>query len=159
MTLKEQGFFSNYLDRLENLNKHLSQEIQGLPQTALDWSPGPETNSLAVLLAHIAGSLRYWIGDVALEQPSGRVREQEFQTRGLGAEALQRRLDEVVVYARLNLPRLSLADLDQKRQPGRGEEMVTCGWALLHALEHGYLHLGHVELTRQLWENQVSSRR
>ena len=28
---------------------------------------------------------------------------------------------------------------------------VTCGWALLHALDHAYLHLGHVQITCQLW--------
>jgi hypothetical protein len=25
-------------------------------------------------------------------------------------------------------------------------------WALLHALEHTTLHLGQIQLTRQLWE-------
>jgi hypothetical protein len=27
-------------------------------------------------------------------------------------------------------------------------------WSLLHALEHTALHLGHMQLTRQLWEQQ-----
>jgi len=50
------------------------------------------------------------------------------------------------------LPRLGLADLEQARQDEDGP--VSCGWALLHALEHAYLHLGHIQLTCQLWRQQ-----
>lgn len=153
MELKTQILFPDYLERLENLLKHLSEAIQDLPQTALDWVPGPEMNSLAVLLAHTTGSLRYWIGDVALGDPSGRVREREFQVHGLEAEELQRRLDEVLYYVRANLTRLSLEELGSQRQLPDGGP-VTRAWALLHALEHGYLHLGHIQLTRQLLENR-----
>ncbi len=155
MSMNQPIFFPEYLERLENLNKKLSQAIQGLPQAALDWVPGPEMNSLAVLLAHTIGSLRYWIGDVALGEPSGRVREREFQTRGLDGDEFLRRLDEVLAFVRLNLPRLDLEELDRQRPEEAGREPVTCGWALLHALEHGYLHLGHIQITRQLWEHRV----
>jgi len=145
-------FFNDYLERLENLNRHIHQEVQALPQEALDWSPGVDMNSIEVLVAHIAGSLRNWIGDVALGDPSSRVREREFQTRGESKSDLLARLDSVVDYARDNLPRLSLKDLDQVRHLEKEDR--TVGWALLHALEHGYLHLGHIELTRQLWEQK-----
>ena len=60
-----------------------------------------------------------------------------------------RRLDAVIDDARGTLPRLDLTDLDQARQDEDGT--VTCGWVLLHALEHAYLHLGHVQITCQLW--------
>jgi hypothetical protein len=106
---------------------------------------------VAVLLAHIAGLLHEGM-DIALSDPPGRVRELEFQTRGvLGAEML-RRLDAVIDYARGALPRLGLEDLDKERKDEDGT--VTCGWALLHALEHAYLHLGHVQLTCQMWRQR-----
>lgn len=156
MEQKKQIFFPDYLERWENLHKHLNQAIQGLPQAALDWVPGPDMNSLAVLLAHTAGSLRYWIGDIALGEPSGRVREREFQTHGLDGDEFEHRLDDVLEYVRTNLPRLSLQELDRQRNLEAEGKPVTCGWALLHALEHGYLHLGHIQITRQLWENRAS---
>ncbi|MCL4560530.1 MAG: DinB family protein [Chloroflexi bacterium] len=146
----ETNFFANYLERLENLQRNIRNEIQDLPQEAIDWVPGPEMNPTGVLLAHIAGSLRYWIGDVALGDSSGRIRESEFKTYGLSAVELLRRMEAVIDYARGALPRLRLSDLEQKRRTEEGEE-VACGWALLHALEHGYLHLGHLQLTTQLW--------
>jgi uncharacterized damage-inducible protein DinB len=144
-------FFADYLDRLENLDKGLYKEIEALPAEAMDWVPGPDMNSSAVLLAHTTGALRYWVGDIALGDPSGRVRELEFQTRGLSAAELLDRLEAVLDYTRKALPRLSLDDLEQERRTPAGE-VITCGWALLHALEHSYLHLGHIQLTSQLWK-------
>ena len=106
-------------------------------------------NSVAVLLAHIAGVLQEGM-DIALSAPPRRVRAQEFQTRGVLSAEMLRRLDAVIDYARGTLPRLGLTDLDQARQDEDG--MVTCGWALLHAPDHAYLHLGHVQITCQMWK-------
>jgi uncharacterized damage-inducible protein DinB len=148
-------FFADYLERLEGLQRRLYQDVQDLPAEAIDWSPGPNMNSVAVLLAHITGVLHEGI-DIALGDPPGRVRAQEFQTRGVLSAEMLRRLDAVIDYARGALPRLGLADLDKERQDEDGP--VTCGWALLHALEHAYLHLGHVQLTCQLWRQTIMNR-
>ena len=104
--MKDQ-FFADYLERLEGLQRGLHKEVRELPAEAMDWSPGPQMNSVAVLLAHIAGVLHEGI-DIALGDPPGRVREQEFQTRGVLSAEMLRRLDAVIDYARSALPRLSL---------------------------------------------------
>ena len=140
--------FADYLERLEGLQRRLHKDVQDLPAEAMDWLPGPAMNSVAVLLAHIAGVLQEGI-DIALDDPPSRVREQEFQTRGVLSAEMLRRLDAVIDYARSALPRLGLEDLDQERKDE--DATITCGWALLHALEHAYLHLGHLQLTCQIW--------
>jgi hypothetical protein len=145
--MKDQ-FFADYLQRLEDLQRRLRRDVHDLPAEAIDWSPGPNMNSVAVLLAHITGVLQEGI-DIALDQPPSRVRAQEFQTRGvLNAEMLHR-LEAVIDDARGALPRLGLDDLAQARQDEDGP--ITAGWALIHALDHAYLHLGHVQLTCQIW--------
>ena len=148
--MKDQ-FFMDYLQRLEDLQHRLHQSMRDLPAEVMDWAPGPEMNSVAVLLAHIAGLLHEGM-DIALGDPPDRVREQEFQTRGVLSAEMLRRLDAVIDYARGALPRLGLEDLDKQRQDEDG--MVTCGWALLHALEHAYLHLGHLQVTCQMWRQR-----
>jgi hypothetical protein len=55
-------------------------------------------------------------------------------------------------HARSALPNLDLTDLDKAREDEDGS--VTCGWILLHALEHAYLHLGHLQLTCQMWRHR-----
>ena len=143
--------FADYQERLEDLQHRLHREVQDLSSEAIDWSPGPQMNSVAVLLAHITGLLQEGI-DIALNNPPSRVREQEFQTRGVLGTEMLRRLDAVIDYARDAMPRLGLEDLDKERKDEDGT--VTCGWAMLHALEHAYLHLGHVQLTCQMWRQR-----
>jgi hypothetical protein len=144
-------FFVDYLERLEDLQHRLHKEVQDLPANAMDWSPGPDMNSVAVLLAHIVGLLREGI-DIALGDPPARVRALEFRTRGVSSVDMLSRLDTAIDHARDSLPRLGLEDLDQDRTDEDGT--ITCGWALLHALEHAYLHLGHLQLTCQMWRQK-----
>lgn len=143
--------FADYLQRLEDLQHRLHKEVQDLPAEAMDWSPGPEMNSAAILLAHITGLLREGI-DLALDDPPSRVRAQEFRTRGILSAEMLRRFDAAIDYSHSALPRLTLEDLDKERKDEDG--MITCGWALLHALEHTYLHLGHLQLTCQMWRQK-----
>ncbi|MEZ4869409.1 MAG: DinB family protein [Caldilineaceae bacterium] len=149
--MKDQ-FFVDYLERLEGLQHWLDRTaVRDLPPAAMDWSPGPQMNSVAVLLAHITGVLHEGI-DLALDEPPSRVRAQEFQTHGVPSAEMLDRLDRVIDYAREALPRLAFEDLGKARTDEDGP--VTCGWALLHALEHAYLHLGHLQLTCQLWRQR-----
>jgi uncharacterized damage-inducible protein DinB len=143
--------FADYLERLEGLQRRLHKDVQDLPAEAMDWLPGPTMNSVAVLLAHIAGVLHEGMA-IALGDPPGQVRAQEFQTRGVLSTEMLRRLDAVIDYARSALPRLGLEDLAKERTDE--DATITCGWALLHALEHAYLHLGHLQVTCQMWRQR-----
>ena len=148
-------FFTAYLERLEILHEGIKGALVGLPVDALDWQPGPDTNSIAVLVVHIAGAERYWIGDVAGQEPSGRNRAAEFEISGLSAAALGEYLDESLRHARAIVGRLSVADLARPRPSERHERTFTVAWSLLHALEHTAVHSGHIDLTKQLWEEQA----
>jgi uncharacterized damage-inducible protein DinB len=149
----------DYLERLEVLHNEIWRAIAGLPQEALDWVPGPGMNSLGVLVVHLAGAERYWIGDVAGEDRSGRVRKAEFQTHGLGVEALASLLTETLIHSRNVLAKLTTADLDAQRHSVRDGETYTVAWCLAHALEHTGLHLGHIQVTRQLWDQRAAEKK
>jgi len=144
-------FFADYLERLESMQKRLHMEVRDLPVEAMDWLPGPAMNSAAVLLAHITGVLKEGI-DIALNLTPSRNRKQEFQMRGVSGVEMLNNLDVVMEYAKKMLPLLDLEDLDKLREDEDGT--FTCGWILLHALEHTYLHLGHLQLTCQMWRQR-----
>ena len=146
----EDQLITDYLERLEYLQRHIHQAVDPLPEAALDWVPGQDMNSVAVLLAHTAGSLRFWIGDVVDQTPSGRDRAAEFKVKNVGWDVLKSRLDENLKYIRGALEKLSLANLAETRL-SRDGRTVTVAWALLHAVEHSSLHLGHIEVTSQMW--------
>jgi uncharacterized damage-inducible protein DinB len=147
-------FCIDFLDRLDELHTGLKQAIQGLSQEALDWSPGEGMNSITVLIVHLTGAERYWIGDVALGETSGRDRAAEFRASGIPLDVLQARLADTSSYAQSALTQLTLGDLEQERVSPRDGRKFTVAWALLHALEHTAIHLGHIQVSRQLWEQQ-----
>jgi uncharacterized damage-inducible protein DinB len=151
-----QTFFKDYLDLMQDCHNGILQALDGLPPAALDWIPGQDMNSISVLLAHITGSARYWIGDIAAQEPSNRDREAEFRVRNVEADVWRKRLADNLEYARTVLDKMSLQDLEAARvRPSDGREF-TVAWALLHALEHATLHLGQIQITRQLWEQKGS---
>jgi uncharacterized damage-inducible protein DinB len=145
-------YFNDYLDRLSLMHAELNAALQGLPQAALDWTPAPGANSLAVLVVHTAGAERYLIGDCVLGEPSGRDREAEFRLRDLPAEALEQRLDDSLAYIQQVLAGLTLQDLTALRPWPRQHRQVTVGWLLSHLLAHTAIHAGHAQVTRQWWE-------
>lgn len=144
----------NYLKRIEDLRGQVRDLIADLPAEALNWRPveGAEehgTNSLAVLAAHIAGAEHFWIAEVIGRQPPTRDRAAEFALRVADASELIQRLDRVAAETHTVFSALSPADLDDVRQvEGR---TVPVRWGILHVVDHTALHLGHMQLTYQLW--------
>jgi len=146
--------YESYFHHLRELHNMIKRAAEGLPAEGLDWAPAPETNSLAVLMVHVAGAERHWIGEIVGRQPIDRNRSAEFETAGLGQAELERHLDDALELSRRVLERLVLQDLTQLRQlPPQGRE-VSVAWALAHALDHTAQHAGHAELTRQLWDQR-----
>jgi uncharacterized damage-inducible protein DinB len=144
----------NYLQRIEDLRGQVRDLIASLPAEALNWRPiegGEEhtTNSLAALAAHVAGAEHFWIGEVIGGQPPTRDRDAEFAFRAGNAAELVRRLEETGAETRQVFARLSAVDLEGVRQ-ARGRT-VPVRWGLLHVIDHTALHLGHMQLTYQLW--------
>jgi hypothetical protein len=147
-------FCVNYIELLKDLNQKFVATFDGLPAEALDWQPGADMNSFCVLVVHTTGSARFWIG-VALGDPSDRNRDLEFQAKGLSAAELKERFTTLEAYVIGALERFTPLDFARMNPvPNRGVFQVSTGYGLLHALEHTGLHLGHAQITRQLWEQR-----
>ena len=151
-----QPFFTAYLNNLQEFHDEIRTAIKGLPQEGLDWAPGPEINPLNVLVVHLTGAEHYWIGDVIAGKPSERDREAEFTVRGVAEQELIQRLRENEHFFQKALEPLALQDLEAMRTSPRNGRSVAVGWALCHVLKHTALHLGHMQITRQLWEQRES---
>lgn len=149
-----ESLFTDLLQRFETIHKAIETAVADLPAEAMDWKPGPEMNSIAVILAHTTGAWRYWAGDVAGDKPSGRVRAEEFETFNVDAAEMLGRLNAALETTRQVLAELELSRLGEVRTAGMFNEERTRGWALFHALEHTALHAGHIQMTRQLWDQR-----
>ena len=149
-----QPFFADYLSNLQEFHDVIRKAIKGLPQHVLDWKYSPDMNSMNVLVVHLIGAERYWIGDVIAGEPSGRDRESEFMVRGISEIELLEKLNEIENYIRRKLETFTLQEVEESRISPRNSREVTVGWALCHVLKHTALHVGHIQITRQLWEKQ-----
>ena len=155
-------YFEDYVDRLLSLHNDYKKAINGLSVEALDWVPGADMNSLCVMIVHTTAVERFMVGDVAAGISSNRVRAAEFQAKGLDEAALITRLDDTWAFVREIVSTFTLEDLSAVRElpPGGSKpvttmESLSVGWALMHALTHTGLHLGHAQITRQLWDQET----
>jgi uncharacterized damage-inducible protein DinB len=146
----------DYLERLQSLHAQVETAVDGLPIEALDWAPGDGMNSLGVLVTHLAGAQRYWIGEVLGSDNAGRDRDAEFLATGQDGETLSARLAGVLAHTRQVLQGLTYQDLQEGHYSTRDGHRFTGAWCLNHALGHTALHLGHIQITRQLWDQHRS---
>jgi phage terminase large subunit-like protein len=148
--------FEDFILNLQELHDEAQRLLAGLPQPALDWTPAVEINSLAVLAVHLCGAERYWVGEVVGGEPFVRDRPAEFRAQGLTADELTRGLEYSLTNVRGVLEKLTSADLERLHLTRDGRQ-VRAGWVLGHVLKHTAIHLGHMQLMRQWWEEQQGS--
>lgn len=145
----------SYLERINDLRGQVSALLTGLPTEALNWRPleGSEehaTNSLAVLATHVAGAEHFWIGEVVGRRSPTRDRDAEFRAEALESDELIERLEAVGAQTQSVFSALAEADLEGTRE-ARGKT-VPVRWCILHVIDHTSLHLGHMQITYQLWQ-------
>ena len=149
----------SYLQRIEDLRGLVRDLITDLPVEALNWRPTESaedhaTNSLAVMAAHVAGAEHFWIAEAIGDYSHTRDRASEFVIQAADALELIRRLDVTGAETRQVFSRLGAADLNGTREvEGR---TVAVRWGILHVIEHTALHLGHMQITYQLWNEGKS---
>ena len=149
--------FAAALRRLEDMHQEYMAYMDGLSTEELDWSPGPEMNSLCVLAVHVTAAERFWIG-LGIDDVSERDRPAEFRAAGYELQALKARFAANRVFFReafagQDLNRLSEM-VDVSDYMDRPPQLVTRGYALLRGLEHTAEHLGHAGMTRQLLDRR-----
>jgi ADP-ribose pyrophosphatase YjhB (NUDIX family) len=137
------------LERFRDILRQLRRELEGMPRDALHWTPGPETSTIAILVAHVLGSeldtLRRIRG-----LPSDRVRATEFERRDEGAEDLLRRIDA----AEAELERLAggLTTEHLAAPSMHATRGTQPGWFwLIDNYGHQREHLAQLQLTKQMF--------
>lgn len=145
-------YVAPYLQVLEDLRRQLVAAVEPLSEEQLHRTIPGLRNSVAVLLRHVVGSERYWIGEVAGGRPAARNRDAEFSPTRESKAALLAELERVGRASRAVLERLRAEDLvrDVDVQRAGGRERTTVAGALLHATQHLAYHLGQVRYLARL---------
>ena len=146
--------FEVYMKLVTRLYEGYEKTLEGLSIEALDWTSGPDMNSLCVQVVHITGSTRFLMGELVGGIPANRDRASEFRASGFTEAALKARLAESREFVRGVLDKLTLDELTVAHPFPSGDETFTYAEMILHVLDHTGLHLGHAQITRQLWDQQ-----
>jgi hypothetical protein len=147
---------ATYIAKLKQRFGQIAALSAALSDDELNRAPAvAEGNSVYALAAHTAGNARAWIPGIACGQPMRRHRPAEFASSGDGA-SVQTLLTETLAEVTAALEALPAERLGQRIMPdgelwGLNEpHEITPRWAILQVIEHASLHLGHMELTRDL---------
>ncbi len=150
---------SDYLASIERQRARVFAALEQAPPEAWNWRPTrAETNSLFVLATHVIGAEQWLILELIGGAAATRNRPAEFVATANPAapaqtlDALRAEYERVASETRALFERLTAADLTSTRhRAGQGD--VSVRWIILRVIEHSSEHLGHMELTKQLWED------
>ena len=126
--------------------------IGAMSPEAINGRPGPDTNSAAVLVTHIAGSEGELLR-VIRGLPAPRDRDAEFHVTAESAGELLAKLDAMEAVFDELAPGITADDLRAERTRFSGRTNTGLYW-LLHNITHQREHLGHLQLTAQLFVQQ-----
>jgi len=141
-----------YAQALEILHTDFHRVVEPLTDQEINWRHPYLSNTIGILLRHVAGSERYWIGEVVGGRPAQRNRASEFGHEPLSKGPLVEDLREAQAVATAVLERLTAADLlAEVEVTFRGRtSQATRAWAILHSLQHASYHLGQVQLFKKM---------
>ena len=148
------------LTLFEQLHDQVREEIAGLDDAAVNWSPGPGANTIATIVTHLVGSEAETLRCVA-GVPCTRDREGEF-SRGHRAVAEivdeLRRADELIAALRLEIGWRRLRTVMTLPTLPAAERRSGLTW-LVGNYGHAREHVGHIQLTTQLYRARAPSSR
>ncbi|MBI2866216.1 MAG: DinB family protein [Chloroflexi bacterium] len=142
-----------YSDTLQFLLDLARQEVKALPPEALNWKPlAKDTNSAAGLIGHMCSSTDVLICHCLTGAEVTRPQDPFGQTARSASELLSM-IDKAEAQSKKALESVTTRSLAALfALPGR-EPQSKRAW-VQRGLAHLGDHVGHLQITRQLWEAQ-----
>lgn len=151
--------WSTWLDgncqTLKALHSDMQYLIKGVPSAGLNWQPGTNTNSLWALTLHTLGTTLHLLSTAADIEPRWQSWQRATELAATGDDpglllTAIRNMDDFLdkVFSVL-----------EEEAPGTERDWLgkprPVSYLVAHAVEHAGRHVGHMELTRQLWDQRA----
>lgn len=143
---------------LNDLHADIKKQLQGLDAAGLNWVPEgeEEVNSLYGIVVHVAAAEMSLAGRSLGERllpdlPELKTDESIFKSQATSTGRAYELLDQAVGITKGVLERLTPELLGEQRVSPREGSIRSARYWIYHTLDHAATHLGHMELTRQLY--------
>lgn len=149
---------SGILTMMDFAHRNMTQMIADLPDEALIWQPANDMGSLSGLVCHTMYCEVYAIRRAAGEDVSYCVEADDadeddstWRTAERREQLIERIAEGDAIMKRI-LPVMTVAGME-KRFSAWGNDAIHSGGDLIaKAATHTTMHWGHMQMTRQLWE-------
>ncbi len=146
------------LQWMDFTHRNMTEIIADLPDAALTWHPADAMSSLAGIICHTMYCETYAIRRAAGEDVAydGEYDDAEHDDATWHCEEDREQLiariaDSDAVMKRI-LPIMTVAGMEQRFPAWGADSMVSGGELIAKAAIHTGMHWGHMQITRQLWE-------
>ena len=139
---------------LDGQAERYGKVVEALSDEGMNWRPGnEETNSVAQLVRHVTA-----VQNLLLARALGESPEYSHDYSLRSDPATKAELHGLIAAAKAKkdeqLARLDGMDMSEMLDNGRAPR----AYFIIHTADHGQEHLGHAELTKQLWEQRALTR-
>lgn len=151
----ENGYISSVKNQFKQYKTLAEKAIDQVPDDKIDWQYNPETNSIAIIVKHLAGNMRSRFTDFYTSdgEKKWRNRDSEFENEKLSREKLKALWDEGWDCLFQVLNGLTAADLS-KVIVIRNEEHTVVE-AINRQLTHYASHIGQIIfIAKMILDNQ-----
>jgi hypothetical protein len=153
MTNEMIAYDASIRDRISQIR----QLVEPMTAKQANWkAPFGEMNSVWALAEHAMGNARAWIIGIAAGNNIGRDRPGEFASSGEHISTLLSKIDRITTDVVQALSGIDPGRLDIRLTPAQelwGEgppQDISVRDAIVQVIEHLSLHLGHMQVTRDL---------
>jgi hypothetical protein len=149
---------SGILNMMDFAHRNMIQIIADLPDEALVWQPAPDMGTLSGIICHAMYCEVYALRLAAGEDVSYDLKydesEEEHSTwrTAEGRDALMARIAGGDAIMKRILPTMTVAAMEERVPAWGGNALRSGGDLIAKAATHTTMHWGHMQMTRQLWE-------
>ena len=137
---------------LDLLHDDILVAVGPLKDEEINWIHPSLSNTIGILLRHIAASERYWIGEVAGGRAMHRIRSAEFGHEWLSKAPLVDDLRRAHTEVREVVHKLTGPDLmtEVEIELRGSRRRATRAWAVMYSMQHTGYHLGQIQLFKKM---------
>lgn len=146
------------LAEIERIRDTTRKLVQRAGDRGVVWQPPvPETNAVAVIVTHMCGSEGQWIHSYVGGQKVVRDRDAEFHKPASTVAGLNALIDRAAAGTAQALQKETSQSLNRPVTTHSRAMAGTARDCILHSISHQSVHVGHLEMTLQLWEHRKPS--